>query len=90
MKKDDLINDYQEQLIKKHNKVYEFWYNDCIHESAASCMSLHKTRKGAEMALDFHREEKRKHFEDLYAKHTPASPFGTDEAWGVSVREIFE
>jgi len=72
------------------DKVYEFWYNDCIHESAAGCMSLHKTKKGAEIAMEFHKEQKRKDFEEVYAKHTPASPFGTHEAWGVSEREILE
>ncbi len=42
------------------DKVYEFWYNDCIHESAAACISLHRTKKGAEMAMEFHKNEKLK------------------------------
>ena len=39
------------------DKVYEFWYNECIYESAAQCISLHKTRKGAEKAMEFHKKE---------------------------------
>ena len=47
-------------------KVYEFWYNDCIYESAAACISLHRTRNGAEIAMELHKEQKRKEFEELY------------------------
>lgn len=39
------------------NKVYEFWHNPCIHESNDGCISLHKTRKGAEMAMEFHKKQ---------------------------------
>ncbi len=35
--------------------VYEFLYNGCIHESSYCTMSLHKTREGAEKALNDHR-----------------------------------
>ncbi len=39
------------------DKVYEFWYNECIYESAPTCISLHKTRGGAERAMEFHKKE---------------------------------
>lgn len=39
------------------DKVYEFWYNECIYDSAAQCMSLHKTREGAERAMERHKKE---------------------------------
>ena len=39
------------------DKVYEFWYNECIYESAAQCMSLHRTQKGAEMAMEYHKND---------------------------------
>ena len=41
-------------------KVYAFLYNSCIYESAHATMSLHKTRKGAEMAMEVHKAEKEK------------------------------
>lgn len=47
-------------------KVYAFMYNPMIEESAYATMSLHKTRKGAEMALDFHKVTKIKEWRELY------------------------
>lgn len=41
------------------DKIYEFWYNDCIHESAAACISLHRTKKGAEMGISQRAETQR-------------------------------
>lgn len=71
--------------------VYEFWYNDCIYESAAACISLHKSRKGAEIALSFHKEEKRKEFEELYKDVDIVDwSFDTFSAWGITEREILD
>ena len=39
-------------------KVYEALYNDCIHESSFATISIHKTKKGAEKAIAFHKMEK--------------------------------
>ena len=75
------------------DKVYEFWYNDCIYDSAAACVSLHRTKKGAEMALAFHKEQKRKEHEELYKDEEPDMiPFKFDAmcAWGIKEREIVE
>ena len=74
------------------DKVYEFWYNDCIEESAAACMSLHRTRKGAEMAMEFHKEKERKRWKKFYPtiKKQKERPFGMHEAWGIEEREVFE
>ena len=74
------------------DKVYEFWYNSCIHESAAACISLHKTKKGAEMALDFHKEEQKRFWRKCYPsiKEQMEMPFGMFEEWGVAERDIAE
>lgn len=83
------------------DKVYEFWYNDCIHESAGACISLHRTQKGAEMAMEFHKNERLKkwnetkkwrkeHYGENYKLIESFSKFGDDEAWGVEEREILE
>ncbi len=82
------------------DKVYEFWYNDCIYESAAACMSLHRTKKGAEMALEFHKAEElkkwnefdkwqREQFGNKY-EILKGSPFGIGKAWGITDRKIIE
>lgn len=70
-------------------KIYEFWYTDCIYEDKGSCISLHRTLKGAEIAMEFHKEEKRKEFEELY-KDEEDIDFEFDDmcAWGVRERQI--
>lgn len=40
------------------SKIWAFQYNDCYYESSYETMSLHKTKEGAEGAMDKH---KRKH-----------------------------
>ena len=72
------------------NKVYEFWYTDNIHESAAACISLHWTKKGAEMAMEFHKAKKRKEHEELYKDEKSEFDFDAMSAWGVSERNIYE
>jgi len=37
--------------------IYAAMYNDCVYESSASPISLHKTQRGAEMAIEFHKKE---------------------------------
>lgn len=86
-----LTDECMNSKITDMEKVYEFWYNDCIYESAAACMSLHRTRKGAEMAMEFHKEQKRKEFEELYKDEDDIDwTFDSMSAWGVSEREVVE
>jgi hypothetical protein len=75
--------------------VYEFLYNSSIHESCAATMSIHKTRKGAEMALEFHKndiknkweEEKKEHFnEDPHYYRSFEWSFG--QWWGIRETEL--
>ena len=77
------------------DKVYEFWYNDCIYESVAACISLHRTKKGAEIAMEFHKEEKRKEFEEYLKDEDDKTlhyygKFDDMCVWGVREREILE
>ncbi len=58
------------------DKVYEFWYNECIYESAAQCMSLHRTREGAEKAMERHKKQIADEWERI------GIPYGM--RWGVS------
>ena len=74
-------------------KVYTFDYCDCIYESAFYTVSLHRTKKGAEIAMEFHKAEKLKEFNDLYDKPTQNEydfKFGQMEAWRVSEMNIQE
>ena len=71
--------------------VFEFAYSDCIYESGCVTKSIHKTRKGAEMALDFHKAHKRIEWEDLWdEEERKEHPFGDMENWIVIETEVQE
>jgi len=70
--------------------VYEFLYNSDCCESAAATISIHKTRKGAEMAMEFHKAEKKKEWEQECIEFPPAESggFDYDQWWGVRECEL--
>ena len=69
--------------------VFLAMYNPMIYESSFGVLSVHKTRKGAEMAMEFHREEMFKEYEaDMKESKERGDPFdygpfGQFEAWMV-------
>ena len=74
-------------------KIYAFEYCPCIHESSYGVVSLHRTRKGAEIAMEFHRNALKTEY-DVYHKYIiedlPDYPysFGKFERWKVVEIEI--
>lgn len=58
------IAEWCEEFAALPKIVYAFMYCPCIHESAAAVISLHKTLKGAEIAMEFHKAEALKDFEE--------------------------
>ena len=70
--------------------VYEFLYNSDCCEGAASTVSIHKTKKGAEMAMEFHKNEKLKEWEKECKEDPPTKeyPFDFDQWWGVHECEL--
>lgn len=72
------------------DKVYAFEYCPCIHESSLGVISLHRTKKGAEIAMELHKNEKKKEFDALYDNIEPVSGFGTFEDWRVREIKILE
>ena len=71
-------------------KVYEFLYNSDCCESAASTISIHVSRKGAEMALEFHKNEIIKEWEDedLSEDDRLRYPYDFDQYWGIIETEL--
>lgn len=71
-------------------KVYGFLYNGMTEESSFATMSLHETRKGAEMAMEFHREEQRKEWLSFCPtkEEQEEFPFGNFKAWAVEEFDI--
>ena len=72
-------------------KVFEFAYSECIHESGCVTQSIHKTRVGAEMALDFHKEQMHKEWLELWdEKERLEFSFGDMENWIIKETEVQE
>ena len=67
----------------KDDKIYIVFYNPMIYESNPGVISIHRTRKGAEMVVEFHKAEKRKEFDEMYNGEEPDICFGSFEAWFV-------
>lgn len=74
------------------NKVYAFKYCSCIYESADAVMSLHKTKKGAEMAMEFHKQKEYEEWKSMYPEGTEDVDFkfGEYERWSVEELEILD
>ena len=58
--------------------VYEFLYNSDTCESAPSTISIHQTRKGAEMAMEFHKNEKLKEWKEECKEYPTTKDFPFD------------
>lgn len=52
--------------IDVKDKVWGFFYNECTYESAAALISLHYSQDGADKAMAWHQEEKRKKRAKIY------------------------
>jgi hypothetical protein len=64
--------------------LYQFLYNPMIHESGYITMSIHRTRKGAEMALEFHKAEMKKEWNKMYDEPDEEPwKFGHFEDWKI-------
>lgn len=79
--------------------VYEFLYNSDCCESTAATISIHKTRKGAEMAMEFHKNEIKEIYETNYPKDSKDKnviymreeyPFDYDQWWGIRETKLEE
>jgi len=49
-------------------KIYEALYTYCIYESAMQTLSLHKTKEGAEKAVQAHKDKIKKEHDDMNAE----------------------
>ena len=83
-----------EQPENQAEKLYQFVYNPMIHESVSYTVSIHRTRIGAEISMEFHKAETLKEYEKTQKERKESgddfeySPFGTFEYWGITEIEI--
>ncbi len=71
--------------------LYEFLYCPCIHESGWVTVSLHRTREGAQKALDSHKDSAKKEFNERYSKEEIEKlifKFGQFEDWRIGEIEL--
>jgi len=78
-------------------KIYEALYNGMIEESSYATLSIHKTIRGAEMAIEFHKaerfkehekdeERRKKEYGDDYEPHK----FAQWERWDINETELLD
>jgi hypothetical protein len=84
------LNKFASQSLPEISEVWVALYNPMIHESAYTPISVHKTEKGAQMAMDFHKEEERKRWIEMYPTKEDQEeyPFGHFERWNVLKIEL--
>ena len=69
-----------------NNTLYAFLYNPMIHESLSGLVSLHRTREGAEKALEWHKNEVREEWK--YRGADEEYPFDQFQDWRIEEIEI--
>jgi hypothetical protein len=76
--------------MKEIEKVYEFLYNSSCCESAISTISIHKTRKGAEIAMMFHKNEVKQKWINSQKEYIDKYPFDFDQDWDIRETKLQE
>jgi hypothetical protein len=73
-----------------NNKVFLAMFNSMIHESSFGVISVHKTRRGAEMVVEFHKEEMRKEHEKFIKDRDKQNTFNYGAFDQFLAWEVFE
>jgi hypothetical protein len=69
-------------------KVYLAKYNDCIFESSSATLSVHLSREGAEKAIQEHKDEAYKEWEEMDDDYKEDCTFDWDKWWGVDEVDV--
>lgn len=70
-------------------KVFEALYNPMTEESSYYTLSVHKTKEGAERAINEHKKQRLSEWRRLYpTKKDEPFKFGTFEDWDVCEIEV--
>lgn len=71
-------------------KIYEFLYNSSCCESSYATISIHKLRKGAEMALEFHKQNIKNEWRKDQEEFPNEYPYDFDQDWQIRETELLE
>jgi hypothetical protein len=66
--------------------LYAFLYNPMIHESSSQTVSIHRTKEGAEKALEWHKSEERKKWNEFSKNdevYKTEFPFEWNKNWRI-------
>lgn len=71
-------------------KIYQALYNPMVHESAYATLSIHKTREGAEKAIQEHKDIEKARFDVLHFDEEEGTGYGYDfcKDWIVEETEV--
>ena len=80
-------------------KLWAFYYNPMIHESASYIVSYHRTKKGATLAMNLHKQQEKEEWQEMNdhhkkwceeegVKYRQISKFGSFEDWFVKRLEL--
>ena len=72
-------------------KLWAFYYNPMIHESASYIVSYHRTKAGAIKAMNAHKAEEKKDFDRMTSREENKLyklKFGLFEEWSVHRFEL--
>lgn len=74
--------------------IYEFLYNSSTEESSYATMSLHRTKEGAEKAMEKHKAKERRKWNKMY-KNQPElikkmSKFGQYQDWTIGEQKLLD
>lgn len=72
------------KIVINMKTVFEFIYNGDTLNCNSTTISIHKTRRGAEMAMEFHKKETQEDHERLHKpKEFKEFPFDEYQSWDV-------
>jgi arginine utilization protein RocB len=84
----DILN-----YIKQNTTLYAFLYNPMIHESSSQTVSIHRTREGAEKAMEEQMTEEKKRYKEWYENDKSYKlqfPFNWNKNWKIEEILIFD
>ncbi len=71
--------------------IYKALYNCCVHESSYATISIHKTKEGAEKAIEIHKAKEKEEFDKIYKDNNEFNfKFGEHENWDIAKTELLD
>lgn len=72
-------------------KIYQALYNYCEPEGSFETISIHRSKEGAEKAIENHKKEQYEIWETIYVKDkNERFVFGEFEKWKINETELLE